>query len=250
MEGMSRVVGDRMQAQVVVVEDALVAREGLVAVLEALPGTTVVGTAADAASAHEVIQRERPDVVLADLRMPPGHHAEGVTLANDLRVAMPDVGVIVVSQHCDPGMARLLFANGAARRGYLLKERITSPEVLADAIATVAGGGTTIDPSIVAGMVVDGRGRPGSAINALTPREAEVLELLAAGQSNTAIARHMSISRRGVEKNVTQIFAKLGLGQDDDRNARVSAAILWLDGRDGLRETRTGISASPDGAAP
>lgn len=238
-----------VKADVVVVEDALVAREGLVAVLEALPGTSVVGTASDPASARDVIDRERPHVVLTDLRMPPGHHAEGVTLANDLRAALPEIGVIVVSQHCDPDMARLLFVNGAAGRGYLLKERIASPTVLADAIATVAEGGTTIDPSIVAGMVVDGRGRPGSIVNALTPREAEVLELLAAGQSNTAIARHMSISRRGVEKNVTQIFAKLGLGQDDDRNARVSAALLWLESRDGVRETRSGISGAPDGAA-
>lgn len=238
-----------MEARVVVVEDALVAREGLVAVLEALPDTSVVGTACDPASAREVIERERPDVVLTDLRMPPGHRAEGVTLASDLRAALPDVGVIVVSQHCDPDMARLLFAHGAAGRGYLLKERIASPDLLADAVTTVAAGGTTIDPSIVAGMVVDGRGRPGSAINALTPREAEALELLAAGQSNTAIARHMSISRRGVEKNVTQIFAKLGLGQDDDRNARVSAALLWLAGRDGVRETRSAISDDPDGAA-
>jgi len=238
-----------VQVDVVVVEDALVAREGLVAVLGALPGTAVVGTASDTPSAHEVIERERPHVVLTDLRMPPGHHAEGVALANDLRASMPEVGVIVVSQHCDPDMARLLFANGADRRGYLLKERIASPQVLAEAVTTVAEGGTTIDPSIVAGMVVDGRGRPGSAINALTPREAEVLQLLAAGQSNTAIARHMSISRRGVEKNVTQIFAKLGLGQDDDRNARVSAALLWLESRDGVRETRSAISASPDGDA-
>lgn len=221
------------RTRVVVVEDSLVAREGMVAVVRSLPAMLVVAVAGDAASAREAIAHSAPDVVITDLRMPPGHHAEGVDLALELADTHPGLPVIVASQHCEPDLARQLFARRAEGRGYLLKDRIASPATMLDAIMTVTGGGTVIDPSVVAGMVVDGRGRPQSPVSALSPREAQVLELLAAGRSNGAIATQIGISRRGVEKNISQIFTKLGLGQDDDTSPRVAATLMWLESRGG-----------------
>lgn len=226
------------RTRVLVVEDSLVAREGMVAIVRSLPGMLVVAVAADPVEAQRAVEHSTPDVVITDMRMPPGHRTEGVVLARQLGETHPGLPVIVVSQHCEPDLARQLFARGAEGRGYLLKDRIVSPAGMLEAIQAVMAGRTIIDPAIVAGMVVDGRGRGDSPIGGLTPREAEVLELVAVGRSNGAIANQMGISRRGVEKNISQIFGKLGLGQDDDLSPRVAAALLWLESR------------SPDASAP
>ena len=217
--------------RVLVVEDALVAREGMRAVIGALPGMTVVEVADDAGGARAAVDRAAPDVVITDIRMPPGHHDEGIALAEHLAGTHPKVAVIAVSQVCDPSLAMRLFADGARGRGYLLKDRIADLDALQDAIRTVCAGGTAIDPSVVAGMVVDGRGRGGPAMDGLTPRESQVLSLVARGRSNAAIAHELGITRKGVEKHVSRVFEKLGLGAEGDTNPRVAATLLWLEGR-------------------
>lgn len=222
---------ERRRTRVLVVEDSLLAREGMVAIIRSLPDMLVVGTAADLPSARDAITETAPDVIITDIRMPPGHHDEGVALARELAEGRPELPVIVVSQFCEPDLATRLFARGSRGRGYLLKDRIADPAAMLDAIRSVRSGGTVIDPSIVAGMVVDGRGRGDTALAGLSPREAEVLALVADGRSNGAIANQLGISRKGVEKNVSQIFAKLGLGGGGDQNPRVAATLLWLEGR-------------------
>ncbi len=217
--------------RVLVVEDALVAREGMQAVIRALPGLEVAGVAGDALQAMAAIGGAAPHVVITDIRMPPSHRDEGVTLAEDLARTHPHVGVIAVSQFCDPHLATRLFADGARGRGYLLKDRIADAEVLRDAVSAVRDGGTAIDPSVVAGMVVDGRGRGGAAPDGLTPRESEVMGLMARGRSNAAIARELSITRKGVEKHASRVFEKLGLTADGDTNPRVAATLMWLEGQ-------------------
>lgn len=218
--------------RVLVVEDALVAREGMRAVIDALPGMAVVAIAHDAPSARAAVAETAPELVITDIRMPPGHNDEGIVLAEQLAGTHPHVAIIAVSQVCDPALATRLFADGARGRGYLLKDRIADLPELQDAIRTVRGGGTAIDPSIVAGMVVDGRGRGGPAMEGLTPRESEVLSLVARRRSNAAIAHELGITRKGVEKHVSRVFEKLGLGADGDTNPRVAATLLWLEGRE------------------
>lgn len=219
--------------RVLVVEDSLVAREGLMAIARSLPSVGGVVAAASPDAALREVAGGHADLVLTDIRMPPAHHDEGIVLAEALASAQPEVPVIVVSQFCEPPLAARLFAHRAAGRGYLLKDRIADPATLGTAIADVRAGGTVIDPSLVAGMVVDGRGhREAPAAAGLTPREAEVLGMVADGMSNSAIARGMGISRKGVEKNISQIFAKLGLGADGDVSPRVTATLMWLRARD------------------
>lgn len=217
--------------RVVVADDILMARAGLATLVALVPHTEVVGEAADLPSLFEQVVTARPDVVIADLRMPPGGHDEGIQAARALQRSHPGLPVIVVSQYCEPGLAARLFADGAAGRGYLLKDRLTEVGQLERAIAVVRDGGTVIDPAIVAGMVVDGRGRADDRRAGLTPREADVLALLARGRSNTAIARSLGITRQSVETYVNRVFGKLGLGDDDDVAPRVAAALLWLEGR-------------------
>lgn len=218
------------QVRVLVVEDALVAREGMRAVIDSLPGLSVVAVAQDAPSARAALAHASPDLVITDIRMPPTHRDEGITLADDIALSHPRTAVLAVSQYCDPPLATRLFADPKGR-GYLLKDRIADADVLRDAIRTVMAGGTAIDPSIVAGMVVDGRGRGGVPMDGLTPREAEALSLMARGRSNAAIARELGITRKGVEKHISRVFEKLGLGADGDTNPRVAATLLWLEGQ-------------------
>lgn len=218
-------------ASVVVVEDSLVAREGLVAIARSLPSVGDVATATTPDAALREVADGHADLVITDIRMPPAYHDEGIALAETLAETHPEMPVIVLSQFCEPTLAARLLDHHTAGRGYLLKDRLADPAVLADAIATVREGGTAIDPSLVAGMVVDGRGRSDIPIAGLTPRESEVISLVAAGMSNGAIAREIGISRKGVEKNISQIFAKLGLGADGDVSPRVTATLMWLESR-------------------
>ena len=217
--------------RVVVVDDSLISRTGLVALLEQIEGVGVVAQAEDLGSAVDAISAANADLVVTDLRMPPGQHDEGVQLARSLADRHTALPVIVLSQHCEPDIAGRLFARGAKGRGYLLKDQIADVRTLQRAIAEVMAGGTVIDRSVVAGMVVDRRGTGDPRISALTPREAQVLELLAAGQSNTAIARTLGVARRAVESNVNRIFSKLELGDDDDLAPRVAATLAWLEAR-------------------
>jgi DNA-binding NarL/FixJ family response regulator len=216
--------------RVVLAEDSLLAREGIVRVLEGLDGIELVAVCGDLDSLRAEIDRSAPDVVVTDIRMPPSHTDEGVRIAEELRSTQPRTGVVVLSQHADPVYATEVFARGASRRAYLLKERLKDAGELERAIREVAEGGAVVDPRVVEELL---SARPESSpLQSLTAREREVLELMAAGHANSAIAERLSITKRGVEHHVNALFAKLGLRDDADVSRRVKAALLYHSRRD------------------
>lgn len=217
--------------RVLVADDVLVARAGIATLVDLVPDAQVVGQATDLPDLLAQVVTTGPDLVIADVRMPPSGHDEGVQAARALTRSHPGLPVIVFSHYCEPDLAAQLFADGARGRAYLLKDRLSEVGQLARTIAVVRDGGTVIDPAIVAGMVVDGRGRAGDRTAGLTPRESDVLALVARGRSNTAIARSLGVGRRSVETYMNRIFTKLGLGDDDDVAPRVAATLMWLEGR-------------------
>jgi DNA-binding NarL/FixJ family response regulator len=217
-----------MTLRVVVGEDSLLAREGILRVLERMPEVEVVAVAQDLDSLREAVDRTRPDVVLSDIRMPPTHTDEGIRLAAELRTTHPSTGLLVLSQHAEPGYASALFETGSDRRGYLLKERVRDREELHRALSAVAAGGSLVDPSIVDELLRT-RDRADDVVLAkLTPRERELLGLMAEGLSNAAIADRLGISKRGIERHVNSIFSKLDLGDAENVSRRVKAALLFL----------------------
>jgi DNA-binding NarL/FixJ family response regulator len=217
-----------MTIRVAVADDSLLMREGIVHVLEQVPGIEVVSACADLDELVAAIEQERPDVVLTDIRMPPSHSSEGIDLANQLHTTHPETGVIVLSQYADPQYALSLLEQGSARRGYLLKEKVGNRNELVQAIEEVAGGGSVIDPQVVEALVESRRADDMSPLNRLTPREREVLAEVAAGKSNAAIARTLVISKRAVERHIGSIFAKLDLPEEGEASRRVKATLLFL----------------------
>jgi DNA-binding NarL/FixJ family response regulator len=214
--------------KVVIAEDALVVREGLVALLTSEPDVEIVGTATTFDELMTVVDQERPDVVITDIRMPPTGTDEGIRAAALLRDSLPTVGVVVLSQHLEPAYALALLGTGAERRGYLLKERVGDADQLLDAIRTVANGGSYVDPLVVGTLV---RGRAADTADGmwgLARRELDVLTELATGRSNAAIAERLCLSERSVEKYINTVFVKLGLEEDRSSNRRVKAALLFL----------------------
>ena len=207
-----------------VAEDSYLVREGIVRVLEE-SDIEVVGADGDLDSVRETVELERPDVVVTDIRMPPTGTDEGIRLARELASSAPDVGVVVLSQHAQPGYAVELFEHGAARRAYLLKERLADRELLLAALRSVADGRPLIDPAIVDLLLAGDRSD--GALNRLTPRESEVLALVADGRSNAAIARELTLTTRAVERHINSIFAKLDLRDAASYNRRVVAALLY-----------------------
>jgi DNA-binding NarL/FixJ family response regulator len=225
----------RTPIRVVLGEDDFLAREGMTRVLEGLDGIELIASSGELNALRAAIEREHPDVVVTELRMPPGFTDEGISLAAELRSTHPEIGVVVVSECADPRYATELFARGSSRRGYLLKGRVNDADRLARVIEEVARGGAVLDPSVVDGLMSDQHER--SPITRLTRREREVLELIAEGYSNTAIAERLEITRRGVERHVSAIFSKLALAESTDTSPRVRAALLFLRG-EGLIDTR------------
>jgi DNA-binding NarL/FixJ family response regulator len=215
--------------RVVLGEDNFLAREGITRVIDGLAGVELVAVCADLGSLRAEIERTRPDVVVTDIRMPPDHTDEGIRLAGELRATQPRVGVVVLSQHVEPLYATALFAAGSYRRAYLLKERLTNPAELGRAIEEVAGGGALVDPRVVDELI--SLQRADSPLEALTPREREILALIAEGEANSAIAVRLGITKRGVERHVNSIFHKLGLADTPDVSRRVKAALLFRDRR-------------------
>jgi DNA-binding NarL/FixJ family response regulator len=174
------------------------------------------------------VEREDPDVVLTDIRMPPTSTDEGVRLARSLHLSHPTIGVVVVSQYSEPEQVLGVFEQGSDRRAYLLKERIHDRAVLVSAIRSVATGGSSVDPKIIDVLVYARAGGASSRLDELTPREREVLAELAQGKSNSAIADDLYLTKRSIEKHVNAIFLKLGLGNADDVSKRVKAALIFL----------------------
>ena len=209
-------------------EDDYLVREGARAVLDAHPRIDVLGTAGDGEALLELLDAALPDVVLLDIRMPPTFTTEGIELARKLRSEHPGVGIVILSQHADPEYALELLRDGSAGLAYLLKERLGDAERLVQAIEEVRHGGSILDPRIVEALLEAQRRRTASKLAGLTPRELEVLALMASGRGNAAIARELTITDRSVEKHSNAICRKLGLGEEIELNRRVAAVLFYL----------------------
>jgi len=211
--------------RIVIAEDAAIMRDGLTQTLTRR-GHEVVVAVADAQSLREAVDTHRPDVAIIDVRMPPTHTDEGLRAAQAIHQDHPQVGVLVFSQYIETRSAAELFAGSPAGVGYLLKDRVADVSDFLEAIARVAQGGTVLDPEVVRQLL--GASRRADSLATLTPRERDVLSLVAQGRSNAAIADTLVISPGVVEKHVASIFAKLGLAPSDNDNRRVIAAIRYL----------------------
>jgi len=214
--------------RIVLAEDQYLVREGLRRVLETQEGLEVVSVCGDLDSLLVTVAAERPDVVVTDIRMPPGNTDEGIQAATRLRETNPEVGVVVLSQYATPGYLLALLNGGSERRGYLLKERVKDLEQLVAAIRAVAEGGSVFDPKVVETLVAENARSEESPLNELTPRERDVLREMAEGKNNAAIALALFLTERSVEKVIHSIFLKLGLTWEPAVHKRVKAVVLYL----------------------
>ena len=211
--------------RLIVADDSLLLREGISRLLVEA-GFQVVGLASTGEEALAQVERHKPDVAIVDIRMPPTHSDEGLKAAQEIRARHPYIGVLVLSQYVELGLAARLLAENAAGMGYLLKDRITNLDEFAAAIRRVGAGGSALDPAIVSQLL--GRRRDDDVLEHVTPREREVLALMAQGYSNQAIADRLVVTVRAVEKHVTSIFDKLGLPVTTDSHRRVLAVLAFL----------------------
>jgi DNA-binding NarL/FixJ family response regulator len=221
-----------MAIRVVLGEDSFLVREGVATVLGNLDDVELVDTAGDLDELRASVERAKPDVVVTDIRMPPSNTDEGIQFAEELRSSHPDVGVVILSQHAEPRYAVALLSGGSGRRAYLLKERLTDEAELNLAVRNVAAGESLIDSRVVE-KLVNARQKRDSELGKLTPREFEILGLIAQGRSNGWIASKLTITKRAVERHINAIFLKLDLGAPEDVNRRVQAALLYLSGEHG-----------------
>src|SRR6266550_6999346 len=216
--------------RVVLAEDHYLLREGMRRLLETSPGLEIAAVCEDLDSLLAAVEAERPDVVVTDIRMPPGNLDEGIRASDRLRVEHPDVGVVVLSQYLEPAYALALFEEGTEGRAYLLKERVHDVGQLVAAIRAVAEGGSVVDPKVVEALVAEKTRRDHSPLNELTQRERGVLREMAEGKNNAAIADALRLSERTVEKVIHAIFLKLGLAWETTVHKRVKAVIFYLSG--------------------
>ncbi|RKS80154.1 DNA-binding NarL/FixJ family response regulator [Motilibacter peucedani] len=217
--------------RVVMAEDNLLVREGVRGILAAEPGLELVAVCADATELRSAVAAHDPDVVVTDIHMPPLLDDDGIAVARELRRDRPGTGVVVLSSRDDPQHALDLLQEGAAGRAYLLKERVAEPGQLVAAVQEVARGGSVIDPRVVESLLGAGsrpRTPAGPRLGLLSPREREVLELMATGANNAAIAARLHVTVRGVERHINALFGKLGLGAEPDYHSRVRAVLLYL----------------------
>lgn len=196
--------------------------------LETQEELEVVSVCSDLDSLLVTVAAERPDVVVTDIRMPPGNTDEGIQAANQLRETDPEVGVVVLSQYATPAYMLALLDGGSERRGYLLKERVQDPEQLVAAIRAVSQGGSVFDPKVVETLVAENARSDESPLNELTPRERDVLREMAEGKNNAAIALALVLTERSVEKVIHSIFLKLDLAWEPAVHKRVKAVVLYL----------------------
>jgi DNA-binding NarL/FixJ family response regulator len=217
--------------RVAIAEDSFIVREGVEQILLGAEEVELVASCEDMESLLEAVREHEPDVVLTDIRMPPGNSDEGIQVAATLRQSDPQIGVVVLSQYSEPSYVLRLFDTGSDGRAYLLKERVHDRDELVAAIASVAEGGSAIDPKLVE-VLVEARARAErSPLAELTPRELEVLRAIAEGKSNTAIAQDLTLTKRAVEKHINAIFLKLGFTYSEEAESiskRVKAALLFL----------------------
>lgn len=211
--------------RIVLADDAVLLREALAAALSAA-GFAVVGQAADVPELMALVSSERPQVAIIDVRMPPTHTTEGLQAARDIRLAQPGMAILVLSQYVETRYAIDLLRDDPSGIGYLLKDRVARVADLAEAVRRVAAGGSVIDPEVVSRLL--GRQRRHSALDELTPREREILALMAEGRSNQAIADRLVLELKTVEGHVRAIFAKLGLEPAAEDHRRVLAVLAYL----------------------
>jgi DNA-binding NarL/FixJ family response regulator len=214
-----------MSIRVVVGEDQLLVREGIVRVLEE-SGFEVVGVAADAPDLLRKTNAHKPDVVITDIQMPPERTDDGLRAAIQIRRSRPETGVVVLSQFLEDRYALELVGDRADGVGYLLKDRVGDPTLFADSVRRVAAGGSALDPQVIQRMV--GRRRDAGPLDELTPRERDVMALMAEGRSNSGIAAELTVTVAAVERHVTGIFDKLGLRQVPEDHRRVLAVLEYL----------------------
>ena len=213
--------------RVVVADDSVLLREGLVRLLTEVD-CEVVAAVDDAPRFLAAVAEHRPDVAVVDVRMPPTMTDDGLRAAVAARAAQPELGVLMLSAYIELSYADVLLSDGRGRVGYLLKDRVTSLEVLVESLKTIVAGGTVLDPEVVAQLLVARRADP---LDALSPREKDVLGLMAEGRSNAAIASQLVVSAGAVEKHVSNIFAKINLPELGSDNRRVLAVLAWLRSR-------------------
>jgi len=213
--------------RVVIAEDSVLLRAGLARLLEDA-GFEVVGQASDADDLLRKVRAHRPDLAVTDIRMPPTQTDEGLRAAQQIRAELPEIGLMVLSQHIDEGYALELLQGSAEGVGYLLKDRVADIDAFVDALRRVGARGSVLDPEVVAQLL--GRRRADDPLDHLTRREREVLALMAEGRSNSAVARELVVTERAIEKHVTSIFSKLGLSAAEDGHRRVLAVLRYLKG--------------------
>ena len=217
-----------MALRVVIADDNLLVREGVVKLLDHEEGVEVVATCGSYDELMEAAERDAPDVVVTDIRMPPTGTDEGVRAAKALRASHPAIGVVVLSQYVEPSYALELLDEGSERRAYLLKERISDVDQLVRAIREVAAGGSVIDPKVVDALVTARSRKKDSPLDRLTPREHEVLAEMAQGRNNAGIAGALGLSERAVEKHINSLFSKLALSEETEGHRRVKAVLVYL----------------------
>jgi DNA-binding NarL/FixJ family response regulator len=218
-------MSDEPRLRVAIAEDTVLLREGIARLLEEA-GFEIVGQSSTADDLLLKVRSYHPDVAIVDIRMPPTHTDEGLRAAKTIREQHPDVGVLVLSEYLEPAYAMEVISDNAEGVGYLLKQRVSELGEFASAVRRVAEGGSALDPAIVTQLV--GRRRSDDPISSLTPREREVLELMAEGRSNQAIAERLVVTERAVEKHVTNIFGKLRLSATPEDHRRVLAVLAFL----------------------
>src|SRR5256885_611498 len=217
-----------MPIRVVLADDSFIVREGVKELLQSVPELDLVATCSDLDSLQAAIDREHPDVVLTDIRMPPTNTDEGIRIAESLRASAPSIGVVVLSQYADAEYALALLDKGAGGRAYLLKERVSDLDQLVNAIREVARGGSVVDPKVIENLLTSRSRNKRSALADLTPREEEVLAAVAVGKNNAAIAEALHLTGGAVEKHISSIFSKLGLSEEQDVHRRVKATLIYL----------------------
>lgn len=214
--------------RVVLADDNYLVREGTRRLLEESGEVTVAAAVGSAPELLDAVGRLGPEVVLTDIRMPPGNHMDGIHAAHAIRADHPTVGVVVLSQHADEAYAFELLRHGTAGLAYLLKDRVGDVDVLVRALREVRAGGSVVDPTVVDALVARRARLADSPMGTLTPRELDVLRAMATGSTNASIANGLSLSQSAVEKHVSSIFAKLGLTEEPAVDRRVAAVLTYL----------------------
>jgi len=217
--------------RVVLAEDNYLLREGTAALLAVVPEVELLASADDLDSLLAAVGQFRPDVVITDIRMPPGYAIEGLNAAHKIRADYPGTGIILLTQFAEPEYAYQLLRGGATGVGYLLKDHIADIEELTRALGQVAAGGTALDPQLVEALVIRRERQGDTPVGALSPRERQVLEQMAQGKSNTAIGGALFLTERAVQKHINSVFRKLGLSESPELDSRVAAVLRFLDAR-------------------